>query len=410
MGREQLKLVSEETSQGVGKSGGQRPHKPHHLGSRVFKPKGSEWYAIDLRWQGRGRPLLRDPDDPGWPSAGVTTRSKKQAEQWAKAYDARWRVEEEEAEQHRTGHYRSVRLAKAAFLKHRQAQYAPSTASGSRTAVTHLEELVGEEYDPSAITETQLQALCDDFLNVGYKSRTVSNILHHLIAFFNFAGVDPNPAKAVKVRPQEESEVVAWNEAELQRLRDAADTIDGEPRRKGPSRRLLVEHLLGHGTRIQETAAACWEDSDPLTKTARITKQMDRRSNKPTSTKGKRARTAAVMPEWWKFHQDQATGLIFAKADGRPIRYRELYDYVREVLERAGLKRIGEAAHKFRHTYAYWFLKRGGSMTSLQKSLGHKRVSTTHRYYDHFSPDEAAEAAVLQIYGRKKSIRRGPRG
>jgi site-specific recombinase XerD len=113
------------------------------------------------------------------------------------------------------------------------------------------------------------------------------------------------------------------------------------------------------------------------------------------------------LQEWWEFHQDGAEGLIFSDEDGRSIRYRVIYDYVRAVLERAGVKRSGEAAYQFRHTYAYIFLDRGGSMDQLQKSLGHRRVSTTQEYYDHFTPDDAADAGVARIYG--ESSRRGPR-
>lgn len=80
-----------------------------------------------------------------------------------------------------------------------------------------------------------------------------------------------------------------------------------------------------------------------------------------------------------------------------------------DILEEAGLKRLGEAAHQFRHTYAFLFLERGGTMEQLQKCLGHGKITTTQEYYDHFTSEHAARAGVDSIYGGRSSRRRGPR-
>jgi len=302
-----------------------------------------------------------------------------------------------------------MRLALKAFLTHRKAQNAPSTTSGSRTAVTHLIELVGEEADPATVAENELQHLCDEFLGLGYRASSVRNLRNHLVAFFDWLEIVPNPARNLKIPENDQRNIAPWSAEDLKELREAADAIDDESP-AGPSRRLLIEHLLAHGTRIQETAAALWEDIDPVAKTARVYRQIDRETGEARRTKGKKPRSTTVMPEWWTFHRNDATGLIFSVDGVRPIPYRTLYAYVCEVLERAGLKRRGEAAHQFRHTYAFMFLDRGGSISNLQKCLGHKRESTTIQYYDHFTSENAASAGVAQIYGNPRSIRRGPRG
>jgi integrase len=81
----------------------------------------------------------------------------------------------------------------------------------------------------------------------------------------------------------------------------------------------------------------------------------------------------------------------------QPIPYRTLYSYVREILERAGLKRLGEAAHQFRHTYSFLFLDRGSTIGQLQKGLGHKKITTTQEYYDHFTSEHAALAGPCYL-------------
>jgi integrase len=374
--------------------------------SRVYR-KG-RWYHIDQRWRGGGRPVLRDPKAIGWPHAGTTTEDETTAMAWAREYDECWRAEQEEASQRETGKYRSIRRGREVFLRHRDAHSAPSTVSGSRTALTHLIDKVGEDADPAEIDSDTLQELCDEFLNLGYKRGSVANTMYHLSEFFDYVKVKPNPVRKVIVPKPDDPNVEAWNEKDLAQIRRAADEIDAE-HGGGVPRRVLVEHLLAVGTRIQETAAARWEDIDPGTRTARVSRQISRASGEPAKTKGRAARSTVVLEEWWDFHRSGASGLIFAGPDGAPVPYRTLYGYVRKILERAGVKRRGEAAHQFRHTYAFLFLERGGSLDQLSKCLGHTRVTTTQKYYDHFTSDHAARAAVNRIYAPKNSVRRGPR-
>ncbi len=353
---------------------------------------------------------MRDPATPGWPGAGIgpRTQSRATAERWRAEYEEYYQNERDRAHQHLTGQYTSLREAAEAWWKHREAQNEESTVSNSRTALTHLMEWVGENCHPSAVASTQLQSLWDDFLAKGYKARTVRNLRHQVSAFFTWLGLNPNPVSKTKVPKKEKSEHEAWSPEQRQRIRDAADELDQEGR-KGPGRRLIVELLFSHGPRVQEAAAAAWERISKPDKTVRVVEQISRSSNGPRPLKENQARTAVVLQEWWEFHESGRTGLILSGPDGRPIPYRTLYGYVREILVKAGLKKQGEAAHQFRHTYAFLFLERGGTMEQLQKSLGHQKITTTQEHYDHFRSDHAARAGVNSIYGTKPITRRGPR-
>ena len=64
----------------------QRAHRPHDLGPRVYRTKGSRWFRVDLRpWKGT-RVALRNPEDAGWPDHGERTDMEEIAEQWKWAY------------------------------------------------------------------------------------------------------------------------------------------------------------------------------------------------------------------------------------------------------------------------------------------------------------------------------------
>jgi integrase len=410
--RGNLRLVNPEDDQPRKPARKQRRHKPDVIGSRVFE-RGGKWY-IDRRWAGEGRVLLRDPSHPLWPDEGQLASGKAEAKQWASVFDQRRTAELEREAERRSGIFRFLSTGAEAFLAYREVRVSESTYSGDRTAVAHLLEEFGGTRDPASVTPHELDAFFGEFLRQGYKVRSVRNTCAHLIMFFDFLKVKPNPAGAVSLPAEQDGVIAPWSEEEKGRLRRAADELDANS--EAPFRRRLVEFLLATGVRIQECAAAKWQDIDARRRVIEVAWQIARSSNKPVQTKGKKVRTAAILPDWWDHHRPESSGLIFPGANGRPIRYRTLYGYVRELLEHAELKREGEAGHQFRHTYSFDFLTLGGTIDQLQKSLGHKRVSTTQQYYDHFTTEHAAEAGVERIYGGKykvgnasKSARRGPR-
>lgn len=347
---------------------------------------------------------MRDPSAPGWPELGARTDSTTTAESWRSAYEKHWKEAATSAHERATGRYSTLRAAADAWFSHRDAQTAESTASGSRTAITHLMEYVGDKVHPASVTPKQLQSLWDDFLTQGYAAASVSNTRNHVSKFFAWLGIDPNPVRGTTVPKQPHRDIQAWSATDQAKIRAAADRLDQLHGTSSINRRRLVELLFDAGLRIQEAAAAVEESIDRRARTMRVTKQIARKSNAPKPPKDNGVRTVVLLQEWWE-HYRGGCGLIVSGDDGRPIPHRKLYDYVVEVLEEAGVKKPGEAAHQFRHTYAFLFLIRGGTMEQLQKGLGHAKISTTQQYYDHFTSEHAARAGVRSIY----RTRRGPR-
>lgn len=384
----------------------QRRHDPESLGSRVFKD--GKHYYVDLRWLGLGRRQLRNPSALGWPEAGEPTSCAETAAAYAKKYDEHYLAKRVEDEERSTGVYRSLRSALGPFVRARTRQ-AEGTGSAGNTAVRHLMEAVGEQTDPAAVTEQEITKLRDDLLDLEYKASSVRTLLSQLNVFFDWLKVTPNPAKAVELPKEETSDKTAWNEEQRSRIFRAAEQLDATNPLSFPRVR-LVAFLFAVGVRIQEAAGAHSADVNANTKIARITTQISRKTNRAKTTKSKKPRSVTVLHEWWDHHDPKHDGLLFPDKDGKPVPYRKLYDIVCDILEAAELKKPGEAAHQFRHTYAFLYLDRGGSMETLSQSLGHGRIQTTQSYYYHFTTEHAAVRGVEQIYGKgTRSVRRGPR-
>jgi site-specific recombinase XerD len=69
---------------------------------------------------------------------------------------------------------------------------------------------------------------------------------------------------------------------------------------------------------------------------------------------------------------------LFVSSFGREIGRDDLYHIVKRIGDRAGVTRA--TCHRFRHTYATWYLRNGGNPCALQMSLGHSTMEMTKRY------------------------------
>jgi integrase len=275
--------------------------------------------------------------------------------------------------------------------------------------VKHLRDWFGPDTNPASITTKEIQSMLNDFLKGGYKRSSVQTTRTMLIAFFKYLKVEPNPAVKTEVPKPEEEQVVPWTDEEVARIRSAADELDSQVASGVFSYRTMAEFMLNSGLRVQEGAASNWEDIDRNGRSLRVTAQLSRRDNRRVPTKGKAHRTVPLLPDWWPFDDPSRTGPILVAPSGGPFSYRRLYDFVRLLLERAGLKEPGECGHQFRHNYAARFLHTGASIDWLSAALGHKKVSTTVAFYNHLTSAHRAKMAVNHIYGDRVKHRRGPR-
>jgi site-specific recombinase XerD len=69
---------------------------------------------------------------------------------------------------------------------------------------------------------------------------------------------------------------------------------------------------------------------------------------------------------------------LFLQKNGVALKRRNLYKLIRRIGNRAGVDDAG--VHRFRHTFATTYLRKGGHSYALQISLGHSSSDMTRRY------------------------------
>ncbi len=80
-------------------------------------------------------------------------------------------------------------------------------------------------------------------------------------------------------------------------------------------------------------------------------------------------------------------GSAFVFWHGAGDRYRNVSSRFRVFVKRAGVRPF--RFHDLRHWYAVDYLRRGGSIYTLQQLLGHKSIKTTEIYLGYVTPEEA---------------------
>jgi integrase/recombinase XerD len=73
-------------------------------------------------------------------------------------------------------------------------------------------------------------------------------------------------------------------------------------------------------------------------------------------------------------------GLLFATKEGTDVLRMTALRSVKWLCEQLGFDPPGRTLHAFRHTFAVFYLRRGGSVFHLQKVLGHSSLEMTRRY------------------------------
>lgn len=367
------------------------------------------WWAADFRTWRPGRITLRDPEAPTWPAGGDRTADKEVALRWViNGYLPLFR-EEDRRRQLKLGP-KPKRLGDAAdawLQVRRRSGKAEATRQINRTALNHLRERLGKDFRTDRLTTPVLQAFFDEFVEAGYSENSLRVMRESVSGFqrwlYGLPKRAPTPATGVELPEVVLEEVATWTDEQRETLQGAADELDQE---EGDFRahRLLVELGLAGGLRRNEEFAALWPQIRERSRTIRITHQVAKGSRILLRLKGKTARTALLLPSWWPFHREGATGFILGDVHGTLVPPSRFVPIRRRLLERANLYRPGLGYHIDRHTYARDFIEQGGRFEELRKSLGHTSIVTTEKLYGHFHEDVAAELARQRIY-REEPIR-----
>lgn len=141
-----------------------------------------------------------------------------------------------------------------------------------------------------------------------------------------------------------------------------------------PLERLLVVVLLDCGLRLAELLGLTRDRLDGASQRLIVL------------GKGGRRRVVATTPRAWTL-----LSAWFAVHDRIPASPRTVQRRLRALAVRAGIPRP-VTPHVLRHTYAISMLRRGLALPSLQRLLGHQRLTTTEIYLN-VSNEEACRDA-----------------
>jgi integrase len=254
---------------------------------------------------------------------------------------------------------------------------------------------------PEEIIDLDLLRFCQSQRARGLAERTIYNQFAHIRAFLRSCGVDIKkllPDK--KDRPQKNDPLPeAYTQQEVERFLAACNSTRD---------RLVFEFFLKTGVREKELAYSEWSD-------VRWTEGVLLVQSKPHygfRTKTGKSRKITLesgllekLAEWQCSRPK--TRFIFGTRSDKPNGH--FLEACKRTAHRAGLN-CGHCApclekdecerwylHKWRATFATWFLRGGVDIRTVQLALGHTKIEMTERY---LAPAEgpAAQAKVNAVF------------
>ena len=173
--------------------------------------------------------------------------------------------------------------------------------------------------------------------------------------------------------------------------------INYRPRRRGQKRlHAIVCLLLDTGIRIEEALTMKREDVDLENLIIKV------------MGKGGRPRLVPLSPEGRKVLYKQIDShpfaFVFCTRNGDRLRYNNSDREFKKLCGRLGITGVRASFHTLRHTFALNYVKNGGSLFHLQKTLGHATLEMSRRYCELTTED------LRDVHGRLSPLSRLKRG
>ena len=333
-------------------------------------------------WGGK-RPTLRGLHGE---QKGQRTENEDTARKWAWEYVGRLRSATH-AKEWGVKPKRSLAQAAEDYLAHRQQTTAHKTWHNDTAALRHLVAEFGRQRSVQSIDDDELQ----DWFNKGasvYAPSTLALYAVLIKSFFDWAG---HPLKRPQTPPQHAEDPDTLADDEIAALQAACSS---EQERK------LVNVGLATGGRKAELWALEWQDFRQEHRAVRFSRQLAWPGTGTKGLKGKRSRTALVLPGFLDGMQLGKSGLVIG---GRPSEDQASILF-RELLKKAGLYRRQRGMHILRHTYARLGMERHKwSIEMLRIFLGHQSIASVE-IYAHFGEEAAIRLAAAQTYPREADL------
>jgi len=208
------------------------------------------------------------------------------------------------------------------------------------------------------------------------------NVMHHMMEkaatiWSQETGIDRNPADQVEVKRPDDQRERYLSAEEIPRLKKVLDTKMYRLGTKAINRtfyrlRLLVLIALATGMRIAEIFALKW--SDVLYKEELIAVR--------SKLKGGKIRYVPLTPqlanELRRYPVVLGEEKIFPRRRGAEGDRQRVEGSFEAILKLAQIEDF--RFHDLRHTFASWYMMKGGDLYELAKILGHSNIKMTERY------------------------------
>lgn len=120
--------------------------------------------------------------------------------------------------------------------------------------------------------------------------------------------------------------------------------------------------------------------------------------------KGRKEREIGLHPEvgklLWKYiHKyrrpgDPSETRVFIGRYGKPLQYDGVDGILKRIKRACDIEDVRVSAHTFRHTFAKFYLERGGEIFKLSREMGHSTVQVTEIYLKDYRSSEARREHV----------------
>ena len=305
----------------------------------------------------------------------------------------------------------TVRKAVDRFLKDRAQRCEPSTVSAYRSALVPFCDTLAPGFPMAGVEQRHLTA----FVEAGERAEaTRRSYLRWLGIFFawcrkiGLASVDPMPPIRMGKRSRMKSLPAFLTEEEFEmliRVVEAEAVLNRLPHGNRPLVRAL-RFAVGTGLRRGELCALRWSAIDLASRMLIV------RNTEDFQTKSGRERPVPLVGDALSVIEELAATrtsedrdcFVFTGTKGGKLNGNYLGKRFRQYRRKARLPE-NINIHSLRHTFASWFVQRGGDLYRLKEILGHADMKTT-LVYAHLQPDALRQEMELcfgEGYAAKRS-------
>ncbi len=233
--------------------------------------------------------------------------------------------------------------------------------------------------DVAAVTASHIREFVYELKDQGLAATSIRRTLSAIRTYFAFLVAE----KHVSADPTENVELPkTWrrlpgvlSKEDVERILEAPEIGDRLYWRD----KSLLEFAYASGVRVSELASLKLRDLDLNEGVAVVFGKGAKERVVPIGRAAQRALDIYVRELRPSLAKQEAEGVVFLNAQGRPLTRMGIWKILRKQVKRAGVrKRV--TPHTLRHCFATHLLEGGADLAAVQEMLGHADISTTQIY------------------------------